>query len=66
MNKEIYTNSDNFLTLKEVADMMKVSPKKIRSDMRRGLPYIEISTRPIYRFSENTVREWFKSRQIEA
>lgn len=66
MNKEVYTKSDNFLTLKEVADMMKVSPKKIRDDMRRGLPYIEISTRPIYRFSENTVREWFMSRQTEA
>ena len=64
MNKEANTRSDNFLTLKEVAKMMKLSPKKIRNDMRIGLPYIEISTRPIYRFSEYAVIAWYKSRQI--
>lgn len=65
MNKEASTRSDNFLTLQEVAKMMKLSPKKIRKDMRIGLPYIEISTRPIYRFSENAVIAWYMSRQIE-
>ena len=47
-----------YLTLKELAKELKISPNTVRNQIKKGLPNIKMGRS--YRFVLNDVVEWFK------
>lgn len=59
---DIRVNED-LLTIREVADMLSVSPKSVRRYIATGgMPYIRVNQR-LYRFRRSDVDKWLTTRE---
>lgn len=57
-------NQNEFLTIEELADMLKISTRTIRRILKRGdLPAIRIGRQ--IRFNREAVNLWLKTQSIE-
>lgn len=69
MNKNTKESIDmerynSIMTLEEVAKYLHTNRKGVRSLMDNyGLPFVEISSRPVYRFHRASIDEWFHNRE---
>ena len=52
---------ESYITLKEVSDMLKVSPQTARMYIKdKGMPHHRIGGRGDFRFLQSEVNQWFK------
>lgn len=71
MHKDTNTMSDvsmndDIMTLDDVANYLHLKRKAVKMLMENyGLPYNEISTRPIYRFHRASIVKWFHDRETQ-
>lgn len=58
---------NDIMTLKDVADYLHIERKAVKNLMDNyGLPYVEVSSRPIYRFHRSSVDKWFHNREQQS
>ena len=59
-------SNDEIMTLADVANYLHIERKMVKGLMENyGLPYNEISSRPIYRFHKSSVVKWFHDRETQ-
>ncbi len=57
----VLAEQPRLLTLRDVANLLRVSPKTVRRLMRRGLPCIRVGRS--VRFAPRAVSRWLEARQ---